>query len=397
MMHLIARWAALHPASPRTLLVASVDHGLRSGSRKEAEWVGAQARAIGFAHELLVWKGAKPSTGIQEAARAARYDLLAELAWRHAGCGPVAVVTAHTEDDQAETVLMRLARGSGLDGLTGMSEERRLGPERACRLMRPLLSVSRVRLEATLKAGGIAWIEDPSNDCDRFERVRLRKARAQLEELGLTHAMIALSARRLERARSALEAAVRNLERDARLDLHGGAFASFDAQSFGAAPDELRLRLIARLVAAFGGQGTLARLLKLETLIARMAEPAFSAATIGGTIISRHAAEFRVFREPGRSGLPELRLAPGESAVWDRRFRVAASAALKGPVIVRALGGSGFAALRQQHEGLRLLLPARAGATLPSFWRRGELIAVPAFSIVSQGLESGLCSAEFLW
>lgn len=395
MMHLAARWAALHRG--HTLVVASVDHGLRKGSRKEAEWVGEQARAMGLTHEVLVWKGAKPSTGIQEAARTARYDLLAEFAWRHVGRGPVAVVTAHTEDDQAETFLMRLARGSGLDGLTGMSEERLLGPERACRLVRPLLTVSRARLEATLNAAGIVWIEDPSNASDRFERARLRKARAQLEELGLTNEMIALSARRLERARCALEAAARGLERDARLDLHDGAFASFDVQAFAAAPQEVRLRLIARLIAAFGGQATPARLSKLEALVQRMSGPAFAAATIGGTIVSRHGDEVRVFREPGRSGLPEIRLAPGETAIWDRRFRVAASAAVEGQVSVRGLGGSAFAALRRQLEGAGALPPARAAATLPSFWLGGELVAVPAFSIVSQGPQGRLCSAEFLW
>lgn len=397
MMHLAARWAAQHPDPRRTLIVASVDHGLRSASRAEAEWVGERARALGLAHEVLVWEGAKPATGLQEAARAARYELLAMLAHRHSGAGPVAVVTAHNEDDQAETFLMRLARGSGLDGLTGMSEECRIGPQHACRLVRPLLAVSHARLEATLKAHDHAWLEDPSNDSDRFERVRLRKARAHLEALGLTNEMIARSASRLDRSRRALDATERALHAAASLDLHGGMFASFDVRAFAAAPEDVRLRMMGRLVAAFGGQATPARLSKLEALVERMAAAAFSAATVGGTIVSRHAAELRVFREPGRSGLPEVRLYPGESAVWDHRFRVSTAAGVEGPVVVRALGGPAFAALRQQLEGAGSVPPARAAATLPSFWRHGDLIAVPAFSNVSQGREGGLCSAEFLW
>jgi tRNA(Ile)-lysidine synthase len=397
MMHLAARWAALNPGAPRKLVVASVDHDLRSASRQEAEWVGEQARAIGLAHEVLVWQGTKPATGIQEAARAARYDLLAEFALRHASAGPVAVVTAHTEDDQAETFLMRLARGSGLDGLTGMSEERRMGLGRACRLVRPLLGVSRARLEATLKAGGWIWIEDPSNDSDRFERVRLRKARAHFEALGLTNAMIALSAKRLERSRAALEAAAHELEAAAGLDLHGGMFASFASEAFARAAQDVRVRMMIRLVAAFGGQPVAARLAKLETLVGRMGGPAFAAATVGGAIVTRHAGEFRVFREPGRAGLPELQLAPGTRAVWDHRYLVALGDDVKGLVTVRALGGPAFATLRRRLERTGNVPPARAAATLPSFWRHGRLVAVPAFSTVSQGLEIGLCSAEFLW
>jgi len=397
MMHLVARWRALHPDQQRTLLVATVDHGLRGGSRAEAEWVAREARAIGLAHELLIWAGAKPSAGLQEAARDARYQLLAELGWRHAGSGPVAIVTAHTEDDQAETFLMRLARGSGLDGLTGMSEQRLMGREGTCRLLRPLLRIPRARLVSTLETGGIAWIEDPSNDCDRFERVRLRKAQRLLEELGLTNAMIALSAKRLERARSALETAVCKLEAAAGLDVHGGIFASFDARPFNAAPQELRVRLVARLIAAFGGQETPARLAKLESLVVRMSAPGFAAATVGGCIVTRHAEEFCVFREPGRACLPVVELAPGETAVWDRRFRVSTSHELSGPVVVRALGSQGFAKLRQQLERGSALPPARAGATLASFWRRDQLLAVPALAGLPQVPADRLCSAEFMW
>ena len=179
LMHLIARWSA-KAAKPRPrIVVATVDHGLRAESREEAKWVGAQARKLGFTHELLAWEGAKPQTGIQDAARGARYGLLAELAWRlSAGEVRTAIVTAHTEDDQAETFLMRLARGSGLDGLTGMSAARLLGRGDNIELVRPLLGVAGARLRATLEAKGLSWLEDPSNDSDRFERVRVRKARA---------------------------------------------------------------------------------------------------------------------------------------------------------------------------------------------------------------------------
>lgn len=402
MMHLAARWSELHPDPFRTIVVATVDHDLRPESRREAEWVAGEAHAIGIAHELLSWTGVKPTSGIQDAARAARYRLLAELAWRLAGAEPAAIVTAHTVNDQAETFLMRLARGSGIDGLTGMSASRLLGREAHCRLVRPLLGVDAARLRATLQAHGRAWIEDPSNDCDRFERVRLRKAFAPLQAAGLTAGKIALSARRLERARAALEAGADALGTAAELDVHEGMFASLQTQVLRSAPEELRVRLMARLIAAFGGQDEPVRLARLEALIARMQEESFEAATLGGCIVLRQADEIRVFREPGRTGLPEIALTPGRFAVWDRRFRVGVAPELGTPVCVRALGGPGFAALRRHLRNGGPLPPARAAATLPAFWRDDELLAVPSLAPLAsapaaRGRKDGLCSAEFLW
>jgi tRNA(Ile)-lysidine synthase len=401
MLHLVARWSKHHPKKGRRLIAATVDHGLRPESRSEAEWVGEQACALGLAHEILTWTGAKPATGVQDAAREARYRLLSELAQRHRAMGAVAVVTAHTEDDQAETYLMRLARGSGLDGLAAMSASRALDRDADCRLMRPLLAVPGERLKATLQTIGLPWIEDPSNDCDRFERVRLRKAKTALAALGLTSDKIALSARRLERARSALDHAAAALETDARLDVHGGAYASLDAQAFLAAPDEVRLRLLARLIAAFGGQPEPVRLAKLESLAERLDQPESPAMTLGGAMVVRRAREIIVHREPGRGSLPEIELAPGEAADWDGRFRVAADRELAAPVIVAPLGRAGFAKLHQQLERAPRM-PARAAATLPAFWQQGALLAVPALAwlpwpAAAWSNQARLCRCEFLW
>lgn len=401
MLHLAARWAKRHPKKGRKLVCATVDHGLRPQSRSEAEWVGEEASALGLAHEILTWKGAKPATGVQDAAREARYRLLSELAQRYRATGTVAVVTAHTEDDQAETFLMRLARGSGLDGLAAMRASRMLDRDGGCRLVRPLLAVPGARLEATLEAAHLSWIEDPSNDCDRFERVRLRRAAAALSELGLTPEKIALSARRLARARSALDDAAAALQAAARLDLHGGVYASLEAQTFLAAPEEVHLRLLARLIAAFGGQSEPARLVKLESLQDRLAESEFTSTTLGGAMVVRRGGEIIVHREPGRSGLPEIELAPGGSAEWDRRFRVTAARELTAPVVVAALGRSGFAKLRRQLERAPRM-PAGAAATLPAFWQKGTLLAVPALAGLpwpadAWSNQARLCGCEFLW
>ncbi|NIO39642.1 MAG: tRNA lysidine(34) synthetase TilS, partial [Burkholderiales bacterium] len=287
------------------------------------------------------------------------------------------IVTAHTQDDQAETFLMRLARGSGIDGLTVMPTARRLGSATDCTLVRPFLGLPGARLVATLESHGLEWIEDPSNEQDQFERVRIRKARDDLEQLGLTNEKIALSAQRLARARAALDLATDKLQEEANLDVHGGAFAEIDAQALLCGAEELRLRLMTRLIAAFGGQAEPARLAKLEALVERLTQPSFEAATLGGCIVSRHGDKVCIVREPGRISLPEIALEPGNSMTWDRRFRVWGSPNLHTKLYVRALGAQSFAQLRKQLEGREDLPRAVAAATLPSFWQEEELFAVP--------------------
>lgn len=399
LMLLVQRWAERRAGAPM-LIVATVDHGLREESLAEAGWVAQQAHMLGLEAVVLTWQGEKPQAAIQDAARAARYRLLTEFA-RTAGPGPAAIVTAHTEDDQAETLLMRLARGSGIDGLAAMPERRRAddaAPEVA--LVRPLLGVSGARLRATLREAGRAWIEDPSNDAERFERVRVRKARPLLTGLGFSNEKLALSARRLARARAALDAAVDTLQCDTRLDVHAGAFASFDHAVWREAPEELRLRLLGRLISSFGGQEEPVRLAQLEALAERMTDVAFEGATLAGCVISHRGTIVYIERELGRGQLPTLVLEPGGAAVWDHRYRVALARESPLPVEVRALGRQAYAELRRQLAP-EPLIPASAAATLPAFWHGEELLCVPPLAdlVPAEKLwesSRGLYSAEFL-
>jgi len=404
LMHLVARWQRTRGVGAPTIIVATVDHALRANSGAEAEWVIGQARTLGFEARLLTWTGDKPATGIQDAARGARYRLLGDLARSYGPEGTVAVVTAHTEDDQAETLLMRLARGSGLNGLAGMAPSRSLDDEGNVVLLRPLLGVPGARLRATLRAAGATWIEDPSNEANRFERVRIRKASAVLSDLGFDNDKLALSARRLARAREAIEHALAGLEESVRLDLHSGAFASFLYGEWSAAPAELRLRLLGRLIASYGGEPEPVRLAQLEALEERMLQPQFEGATLAGAVVSRHNEDVRVWREMGRAGPEALMLQPGAGALWDRRFRVTAAPESAAPVEVRALGLVTFAELRQRAEQRPWPtppIPAAAAASLPAFWRGAELLTVPHFAALPgapaawQAVE-GLYSAEFL-
>ncbi len=378
-------------------------------SAAEARWVGARARECGLRHKTLVWKGEKPVAGIEEAAREARYRLLASYAARRRG-GAVAVVTAHTEDDQAETFLMRLARGSGIDGLSSMQSQRRLGEDGDVVLLRPLLAIAKRRLVATLKAADIAWVEDPSNERLDFERARLRAAHESLAALGLTSDKLALSARRLARARAALDQALEPLA--ATVDINGGIFASIDRRMFADAAAELRIRLLMRVLGAFGGDAKPPRLVKVEALAEALSPEGADAAhvglTLGGCIIRASGRSIRVYREGDRTDLPQIDVEPGRDALWDGRFRVGVASAkmlndagVSTRVAVRALGANAYATLRPRLTR-KPVAPARALAALPSFWSGDRLIAVPqldfeAQSAAGKGAGRGhLCTSKFV-
>ena len=217
LMYLVAAWVAeagvadRQRLEPVPLVVLTVDHGLRRESAAEAAWVKAEAAKLGLPHATLVWNAPKPSTALQSAAREARYRLINRYLDRELAEGHVAVkrriVVGHHEDDQAETVLMRLARGSGLDGLSGMRDEEHVSPADGANgytIVRPLLRTPKARLMATLQAAGRSWKEDPSNHAPEFERVRMRQALETLRGLGIGSAEIGRSAWRLSRARRAV-------------------------------------------------------------------------------------------------------------------------------------------------------------------------------------------------
>lgn len=265
LMWLAVRWRKSLKAPPK-LIAVTVDHGLRKESKREAAGVARLARRLGLAHRTLRWRGVKPRTGLQQAARMARYRLLAQAA-RAAGC--VHVVTAHTLDDQAETVLIRMSRGSGLSGLGAMSRFAALPGDAQLRLVRPLLGIPKARLVATLRAAKIPFAEDPSNRDPRFARVRLRSVLPDLAREGLDARRLALLARRLKRADLAIEAAVDVAEKRLAVGASGTASSHFEADGFARLPAEIALRLLGRAVAKAGDEGPI-ELSKLESMKAAL-------------------------------------------------------------------------------------------------------------------------------
>jgi tRNA(Ile)-lysidine synthase len=372
LMHLVARWAREIGADGSRISVATVDHGLRPGSQDDARFVLAEAERLGFAATVLPWRGDKPVQGVQVRARAARYDLLGQYAVM-GGVLPCAIVTAHTEDDQAETLLMRLARGSGADGLQGMRPVRALTAYPGVDVVRPLLGVGREALRSFVVAAGGRWVDDPSNADERFERVRIRAAGAMLDGLGLTPPMLALAAQRQRRAVEALEAVTDRLAA-AAVQLNGGMFGRIDGGLFGAEPMEIRVRLLQRVLGMFGGRSPPAELAQVETLAELLARDGAVRTTLGGCQVRACRAEIRIYRERGRAALEAVDLAAGDHVTWDNRFSIRVVRSLN-PIRVRALDPATFAMVRR-HARSRLLLPACAAATLPAVWSGETLISV---------------------
>ncbi|WEK52816.1 MAG: tRNA lysidine(34) synthetase TilS [Candidatus Kaistia colombiensis] len=381
MLLLAQRWRAARAAGP-DLLVLNVDHGLRPESAAESAFVGDVAKRYGLAFRSMRWEGPVPASGVEAAARAARYGLLLEAA-RAAGATHLA--TAHHRDDQAETFLMRLARGSGVYGLAAMAAD----VERdGVRLVRPLLDVPHERLVAVVRAAGLEPVEDPHNADPGFDRVRLRRLMPVLAAEGLDAATLAATARRLGRAAAALDAYVGKLfGQAATVDATGAV--RLDAQAWRGEPEEVRLRALARILRAVGGAAYVPRLDSLEGLEAGMrlaaeapaGEPGGKLArTLAGVVIDHRQGAFRFQREFGREGLAEIPADSGLAGVWDGRFAVWLTLAGAGTFTIGALGPEG----RRQFA---ICVPKgmpRAIEALPALRRNGEIVAVPGLCVAAE-------------
>ena len=300
LMWLAARWRRAMARGPR-LLAVTVDHGLRREAAREARDVKRLAKELDLPHRTLRWTGAKPKTGLPAAARAARYRLLAKAA--RAG-GATHILTAHTRDDQAETLLMRMLRGSGIAGLAAMARE---SEREGVRLARPLLDIPKSQLIATLKWAKIAYADDPTNRDASFTRPRLRALMPVLAAEGGDSRNLARLALRLSRANAALEVLADGAERYLALrDRNDASRFGFDAGAFAGLTEEIRLRLLKRAIDRVGHEGPV-ELGKLEALLGALdraiadGEPRLKQ-TLAGAVIGLAQGRLHVDPAPPRRG-----------------------------------------------------------------------------------------------
>jgi len=307
------------------LTALTVDHGLRPEAAEEARQVGQWLKEYDIPHVILDWQGDKPQSNIQDQARIARYQLMGEWCQSH---HVRQLFLGHHQGDQAETFLIRLFRGSGVDGLSAMKTQSpypvalRGGAD--VTICRPLLGLSKGRLLASLRDRGQDWIEDPSNVNDSFTRIKIRNLLRAREIEGLTPDRMAKTAARMGRVQSLLQDLTEELT-EQTVTFNGMGYAHVTLLPLMAAHEEIALRCLASVLRRIGGGTYVPRLSRLEALYDKMKRADFSGQTLSGCLIIPLAtkAEGRyilVSREP--AAIDDIIDSDGGVYLWDGRFEI---------------------------------------------------------------------------
>ncbi|MCP4327777.1 MAG: tRNA lysidine(34) synthetase TilS [Alphaproteobacteria bacterium] len=368
------------------VVALTVDHRLRPESLGEARQVGAWLSPRGIPHKILSWTSDSPGSGIQAAARSARYRLLSEWCARN---GVFHLLLAHHLEDQAETFLMRLARGSGVDGLAAMAPVSALPHTR---LLRPLLGVTKSDLMAVLQDRSQDWIEDPSNQDHSYHRVRVRAERDRLDGLGMTARRLAETCRRMADARALLEELTTSLMARA-ISIHAAGYANLDRGVFTAAPSEIGRRALVRTLTTIGATSYGPRADNVSALyhdlaMGRVGRPR----TLGGCRLVPTRSSLLICREPA-AAKEEIELGGRGEVVWDRRYRLKLTPDLGTRVRgtkLRRLGVKGWTQAVADRPDLRPnAIPNPAIPSLPAIFDAGGVVAVPHLGYGRHGSELG--------
>lgn len=368
---LTADWAQKNSTAKKRIAVLPliVDHQLRPDSTREARHVAGLLRKAGLTPKILTWDAkTKPSANRQALAREARYALLAEACAKQ---GINHLLLAHHRDDQAETLLLRALRGSGVDGLAAMQPRSFRGENLI--LLRPLLDLPKVRLVATLTKRKQAWVEDPSNANASFQRVRVRAALDLLSDNDAVHRAelvqhLAQTAKNFARTRALLDAAAYDLLHGS-VQLTPAGCAWLDPAGLIVAEDELGLRALVKLLGAIGGISVPPRLDGLQRLLEALRSGKSLPLTLHRCLLTKIKGEARLLVCREARYLPAAQ--PLTPMLWDGRFRIAVAKPLRG-VTIAPLGRDKPPAMTAE------LLPKVAWPALPALRRAdGNLLAVP--------------------
>ena len=370
LMHLAAHWAEAHAVQCH---VVTIDHGLRSGSASEARFVAQAAAELGLSHDTLCWAGWSGQGNLQDQARQARYRLLDDAR----GASQL-VLMGHTLDDQAETFLMRLKRGSGVDGLAGIPLCRFVSSEAqedGYWVLRPLLGISRQALREYLDENKVRWVEDPSNQDTNYERIQMRQLISDISEGGLSASVLAETAARMGQAKEALDQQVRRLARDLGQEHHGDM--TLDLQALLEEPTEVSDRLIAAVLCWVSSNPYRPRYAALRRCLQAVAEGA--AQSLHGCVLYPCKGQLRITRE--YQAVADVSVAASAKALWDGRWRLRFAQPAPPEAAgwyVRPLGEAGAQAVRPL---LLSDIPFRSLTSHPAlFDRSGALQTVPGLS-----------------
>ncbi|WP_371810635.1 tRNA lysidine(34) synthetase TilS [Ruegeria sp. HKCCA5763] len=352
LLHTVAQTEAI------TLYAVTVDHGLRPEAAQEAEAVARQAATLGLQHDILRWSGWDGVGNLQDQARQARYNLMTNWA-KDNGIGAIAL--GHTADDQAETLLMRLGRSSGVTGLSGMSPMRQ---QDGVTLLRPMLGITRDRLRTYLTEIEASWVEDPSNQDAQFDRIKAREALHGLEPLGIDALSLSRVANNLAQAHEALgvfaQESARKVTRVDQSDVR------VDRAGFAALPKEIQRRVLLGILEWIAGQGYPPRQATVEQAMDAIA--CGQAGSIAGCLLVPKGASVWICRE---FKSVEGQIAASGTA-WDSKW------VLTGPETegaeIRALGEKG---LHQVVNWRNTGRPRLALTATPAVWAGETVVAAP--------------------
>ncbi len=359
LLHLLHSFCALHGTKLRAV---TVNHGLRPAAAEEARMVHRECTRLGVLHDTLLWDDWDGQGNLQAAARDARYARMAAWASRY---GIETVALGHTADDQAETVLMRLARKAGVNGLAGMAP-RKL--REGITWVRPLLGAGRAELRDYLRLQNVSWIDDPSNDDLAFARVRARQVLAALEPLGIDAATLSEVAVNMSQARTALDWQTFLVARDIA-SVDAGAVVLCERQ-LRLQPDEIQRRLIVQALNWVSGAHYPPRSAAVAHLQSALRRG--MAGTVDGCHARRVEGRIWIFRE--------LNAVKDEQAtldmLWDQRWRLSPPKAQHSwhDVTVRALGDNGIEQCPDWRASGR---PHAVLLSTPAVWRGTEVVAAP--------------------
>ena len=363
----------------KDLKVVTIDHHLRSDSRTEADHVKIKAESLGHSHDILDWRYETNTGNFQAAASKARKQLIST--WAKKKCINV-VLLGHTADDQAETFLMRLARGSGVDGLACMNRSKKLYD---IEWFRPLLSFQREDLRYYLDFQNIKWFDDPSNENIRYTRVKARKLLKELEILGIRQRVLLETAERMGKAKEVLNDAAREAGEE-YLRLREWGDIEVDKKLFEVTRHETYLRLLAHIIKFISGSMYRTRFSELKQFVSALIEPTFKARTIGGVIARPLNEKTLVLRREPRVPI-FVKDAPAKNFIWDGRWAISLDKNKLG--VSEKIGPLGKFGLSQIRGNAPVSIPTEGLITLPTLFEEEKVMASPLLNF-GEGFECRL-------
>ena len=361
------------------IVILTVDHNLRNGSADEALYVGELCNKLGLIHKTLFWDHEDIEGNLSASAREARYRLM-----QNSIPSDAILITGHTLDDQAETFLMRLRRGSGVDGLASMAEQSYLSfGNDGITIFRPLLDFERQTLRKVLKFYKVDWIEDPTNNDQSFERVRVRELLARFVEIGIDKNTIGRTALLMQSAKTALNHFASDCyEKFGSCD-NGDIILDFS--EFSKQPLDVKRRLISAAQKWISNQKYRPRLSQVDALINSIDEKVTFSGS--GTICYFHNNSIRITREANAC---VCEIEASNDVIFDRRWKLIALENCK-DLTIKCLGEDGYTFLE---PGIRKKIPYKTIIALPALFNDTNLINFPFLDPESK-FKFNLCKQPF--